>query len=346
MPNTTGTDLDPMSPTARIHEYLASQGLQPTAANVRAVLQAQYASQAAGAGPRQFEEMTVQQPPGAGSATPRRSGGGSSGAAVNPPPAELGGTPGGFETVDGGSGGATAATPVAAVTDPRGQLDLGRLITTGAALAGGGSGLYAASKYFGRDRPVDLNGPAVRPIQGGEGDIIDYTQLPPEGQDLTTRPTPPPTEAQKGEIDYTQTPPEGNKITSAPPEAPRAPAAPEAPATVDYTQLPPQGNQLTTAIDRATDVPVVVAPEAAPPAAVVKPPAAPAATAAPAVVETPPVAAAAPPAGEVPPTKMVKPTGPATKMVDPEGKGLARTILRDTESSGGKKGRAKVKVPK
>jgi hypothetical protein len=157
-------DLDPESPTARVQQYLQSRGLPLTAQNVHNVLQAQ------ASGMPVFENMTVQKQDAGSSAGGKPKGGGagggggSRGAANNPPPVNLGGNPGGFETVDekgvttGGAGDTTSPTGGGSPTtsaQPSSNLDLSNMILTGLGLGGAGAGgLYGASKYFGRGMPV------------------------------------------------------------------------------------------------------------------------------------------------------------------------------------------------
>lgn len=199
------SDIDPMSPTARIHAYLATRGLQPTAQNVRTFLQGQASGNL---GSNTLEDFTTQAPPSVGTPSvggPRRQGRNVAGAI------EGGGQKGNYGgVVDEGrwdTGPVGATTPMDRRSDTSAQpqtsdssLDLsnlGALIATGAAtgagayLGGRGRGTSTAEFVGNSDigptgRMTDVNADAI----GGPGDRYGVLPSPDAGVATPTAASP------------------------------------------------------------------------------------------------------------------------------------------------------------
>lgn len=330
-------DEDLSTAGAQIRKYLDSQGKPYTAANVKAVL-AMNARNSNQAGPDVVEGLrnyAVETPRGG---TARGSGGS------------------GKRGVDTGNfdEGGTSATPAqgggqpTTSAQPQGALDLTNMILTGLGLGGAGAGgLYAYSKYAGR--PMPEGGPAAREVPnfkladqyGPNPELPREGEVIPPGRDVAV-PTAEP--AGRGEVPNTgrviDVPPTGIEAPPprvalpAPPEVSAQPAIPEAamqkalvppgvaaappPAQLAIPAPPPGPNDV-----RVPGLPPGVSPVDAANAQI---------RANPQVLEAP-AAPVAPPAAEVPPVQpptRFKPTGPARRMVKPEGAmDLGRMILKN-----------------
>lgn len=238
--NTTGTDQDDSSVGAQIRQYLASQGLDYNAANVKAAL-ARNARNTDQAGPDVIEGLRnygVEAPSGSG-AGGRPGGGGGSRGVSGAPPVDLGGNPG-IETPDTSVG----ASPTTSAQPPGAGSDGSLLPALATAILGGG-GLAAVDA---------INRGARRP-----GTVLTNPADP-------YGPPPPPPEQYGPPVE----PRPSVEITPRPAEPPVAPPGARPPVQLPSGQADPMAAALDRAVAPAPamQLPSGGTPPVAPPAAV------------------------------------------------------------------------------